>query len=325
MPDISSEQTNKNKRLGRGLGSLFGENMKSPGVELSTTSSAATPAPAATPKSGPAAEVPPQARIWTVGIDKLKPSPYQPRSQFDKASLEELAQSIKTSGILQPIVVRKSGASAFEIVAGERRWRAAQIAGMHDVPVIVKDFDDRQTLELALIENIQRQDLNPVEEAEAYQRLADEFNLTQQQIAEKVGRDRATVANAIRLLQLPMEVREMIGRQELSVGHAKVLLSIADPKDQKKWAQKVFKDGLSVRHLEKILKKGDGKEPVEPTEAGKVAGRLVEALREELQKELGTKVAIDYADGKGKLSIHFYSDDQLNNLTERIREGCRKS
>lgn len=348
MPEITNDQSNKNKRLGRGLNSLFGENTANSSLlDSKPSAAAAQPPPGATANPQPTSEPKPvprhrssdqtmvqmpeapapvatEGRVWNIAIDKMKPSPFQPRSTFEKIHLEELSQSIKSSGILQPIVARKVG-QAFEIVAGERRWRAAQLAGLHEVPVIIKDFNDRQTLELALIENIQRQDLNPMEEAEAYQRLGQEFQLTQQQIAEKVGKERATVANAIRLLQLPVEVRDLISGNQLSVGHAKVLLTINDPLEQKKWANLVVKDNIAVRKLEKLLKKDktdDAKEALSLNDS--VAGRLVSGLSEELQKILGTKVTIDYAEAKGKLSIHFYSDEQLTNLVERIREGCQK-
>lgn len=330
MPEITNEPTNKNKRLGRGLNSLFGENTANSSILESkpATGAVASPRPtieAKAPIQMPEAPAPmaTEGRVWNIAIDKLKPSPFQPRNTFEKPQLEELSQSIRSSGILQPIVARKVG-QGFEIVAGERRWRAAQLAGLHEVPVIIKDFNDRQTLELALIENIQRQDLNPMEEAEAYQRLGQEFQLTQQQIAEKVGKERATVANAIRLLQLPLEVRDLISGNQLSVGHAKVLLSMPDPLEQKKWANLIVKDAIPVRKLEKMLKKASSEDKNALTLEENVTGRLISGLSEELQKILGTKVSIDYADSKGKLSIHFYSDEQLTNLVERIREGCQK-
>ncbi len=272
----------------------------------------------------PAPVTPPEARVWQVAVDKLKPSTYQPRTVFQKDKLEELAQSIRNSGILQPIVARKLQNGSFEIIAGERRWRAAQLAGLHEVPVILKTLGDRETLEIAIVENIQREDLNPMEEADAYQRLAHEFNLTQQQVAEKVGKDRATVANAIRLLQLPYEVREMVSRNEISQGHAKVLLALPNATDQNKWARKVRDESLSVRKLEKALqevlvprqKESDIAKPG-------VNQKLITNLSEELQKLLGTKVNIDYSNSKGKISIHFYSDDELNQIVERMREHVR--
>lgn len=349
MPDIRNENNNKKKvsGLGRGLGSLLGENTN-PGLNMDRPKPAnplgspmasalqgLTVQPAGssvkeTPQVAPVQAtptVPPEARIWKVGVDKLRPSPFQPRNHFEKEKLEELSISIKNSGIIQPIVVRKSGPNGYEIIAGERRWRAAQLAGLHEVPVVLKELGDRETLELAIIENIQREDLNPMEEAEAYQRLGQEFQLTQQQVAEKVGRERATVANAIRLLQLPFAVREMIARKELSVGHAKILLSVDDGDLQKRLALQVQKEGLTVRKLEKLIKK-DGTEEVKDEKSlhqEAVSQRLIGGLTEELQKLLGTKVSIDYSEGKGKLSIQFYTDDQLTSVIDRIRAGCQKS
>lgn len=329
MSEVIKDTTNKKKSLGRGIGSLIGGDhhgaiLNSTTVPSSQIGAATAQAPArtATP-AGPSAVVIPQApeipvgqRIWTVAVDKMKPSPYQPRTQFDRTKLEELATSIKGSGILQPIVVRKSKPEgSYEIVAGERRWRAAQIAGLHEVPVIVKDFDDKQTLELALIENVQREDLNPMEEAEAYQRLASEFSLTQQQVAEKVGRDRATVANALRLLALPTEVQDLVREQRISAGHAKVLLGIQDPSKIKSLARRVEGQGLSVRALERMLKEPTSTAP----EAGpSLATRLAKDLEEKIQKSLGTRVNIEYNTGKGKLSVFFYSDEELNSLSEKL-------
>ncbi|MBX3019235.1 MAG: ParB/RepB/Spo0J family partition protein [Bdellovibrionaceae bacterium] len=340
MPDIINDNSNKKKALGRGIGSLLGGNSSSglmgnsiekpvqrpaQPTPAAGASVAAAPAPVAAPAPQP--QIPAEARIWKVGIDKLKPSPFQPRTQFEKEKLEELSESIKTSGIIQPIVVRKTGTAGFEIIAGERRWRAAQLAGLHEVPVIMKDMGDRETLEMAIIENIQREDLNPMEEAEAYQRLAHEFELTQQQVAEKVGRERASVTNAIRLLQLPRDVRELIATKELSVGHAKVLLSLPESEEQSKWAQSVLKEGLTVRKLEKMLKKDQTEEPKSATDTAKesVTGRLIQGLSEELQKLLGTKVTIDYHEGKGRVAIQYYTDEQLTSVVDRIRVGCQKS
>ena len=316
MSDLTSDSSNKKKALGRGLGSLLGG---TPLHQNSAPTLAAAPAQAA---------IPADARVWQIAIDKLRPSPFQPRGVFEKPKLEELAQSIKTSGIFQPIVARRLPNGAFEIIAGERRWRAAQIAGLHEVPVILKNLGDRETLEVALIENIQREDLNPLEEAEAYQRLSKEFNLTQQQVAEKVGKDRATVANAIRLLQLPVEVQDMLSRQELSVGHAKVLLALPAAIDQIKWAKKVRDEQLTVRKLEKVVQgalipASDKSEAMSPDSS--VTQRLISGLSDEVQKLFGTKVTIDYSHSKGKISVHFYSDEELSQIIEKMREGCQKS
>ncbi|MFN7728896.1 MAG: ParB/RepB/Spo0J family partition protein [Bdellovibrio sp.] len=318
MSELSNDSSNKKKSLGRGLGSLLG----SPTQANQALERPPTPDPAER-AAGP--QVSPEARIWQVAVDKLRPSAYQPRGVFEKDKLQELAQSIRVSGILQPIVARKLTNGSFEIIAGERRWRAAQLAGLHDVPVILKTLGDRETLEMALVENIQREDLNPLEEADAYQRLAQEFNLTQQQVAEKVGKDRATVANSIRLLQLPEVVREMLNRQEISVGHAKVLLSMTNASDMSKWAKKAVAESLTVRKLEKAVQETLApQKKATPGLDTNVTERLISGLSDELQKLLGTKVNIDYQNSKGKILIHFYSDDELSQLIDRMREGCRK-
>jgi ParB family chromosome partitioning protein len=331
MPDMHNDSSNKKKALGRGIGSLLGGSSNSSLMENSIEKPSQRPpltGMSSTPSApGPAPVLPPEARIWKMAIEKLKASPFQPRTTFEKAKLEELSNSIKNSGIIQPIVARKTASGGYEIIAGERRWRAAQLAGLTEVPVVLKEMGDRETLEMAIIENIQREDLNPMEEAEAYQRLAQEFELTQAQVAEKVGRERASVTNAIRLLQLPLEVRDLIATQELSVGHAKVLLSLPNAYDQKKWAQSVLKEALTVRKLEKLLKKDKtGEDKDESTNGGgSVRGRVVAGLSEELQKLLGTKVSIEYNEGKGRLAIHYYTDEQLTSVVERIRVGCQKS
>lgn len=326
MSNLIHDSSNKKKPLGRGLGSLLGDKPTSGMQAGQVTQTSASLSNQVTQSAQ--MQVPPESRVWNIGIDKLRPSAYQPRNHFEKSKLEELAQSIKANGILQPIAARKLQNGSFEIIAGERRWRAAQIAGLHDVPVILKNYTDRETLELAIIENIQREDLNPIEEAEGYQRLASEFSLTQQQVAEKVGKDRATVANALRLLALPPEIREMLVRSEVSVGHSKVLLALPNMQDQIRWARKVRDENLSVRKLEKEVQQilvPDLKKNKTNAMTGNVTDKLVAGLSDELQKILGTKVSIDYAQSKGKISIHFYSDEELSELVEKLREGCRKS
>ncbi|HEX7674460.1 MAG TPA: ParB/RepB/Spo0J family partition protein [Bdellovibrio sp.] len=332
MSDFAVESSNKKKGLGRGLGSLLGGPAPSdiPARPASTTAPAgatAASAPVTAPTSAPqpvAPPVDPESKIWKVAIDKLSSGQYQPRRTFEKEPLLELAQSIKENGILQPIVARRTTSGKLEIVAGERRWRASQLAGLHEVPVILKSFTDKEALELAIVENIQREDLNAIEEAEGYSRLITEFKLSQQQVAEKVGRDRATVANAVRLLSLPAEVKEMISKNELSVGHAKVLLSLPDQKKQTELAKKVIKEKVAVRKLEKMVQaivKGNVEEEAPASFDSNVTQRLIDGLGEELQKIMGTKVNIDYSNSKGKISIHFYSDDELTNLVDRLKEG----
>jgi len=332
MSDFAVESSNKKKGLGRGLGSLLGgpapAEIPTPKAPSQNTSINNVPASTSAPAAATTVAAPPvdpESKIWKVAIDKLSPGQYQPRRQFDKEPLQELAQSIKENGILQPVVARRTSSGKLEIVAGERRWRAAQLAGLHEVPVILRNFNDKEALELAIVENVQREDLNPIEEAEGYSRLITEFKLSQQQVAEKVGKDRATVANAVRLLSLPVEVKEMISANELSVGHAKVLLGLPEPKKQIEFAKKVINEKIAVRKLEKmvqaVVKGADETEEAVSGFDSNVTQRLISGLSEELQKMLGTKVTIDYSNSKGKISIHFYSDDELTNLVDRLKEG----
>lgn len=332
MSDLTQDSSNKNKRgLGRGLGSLLGQPVahEAPAAPVKevpkATEQKATITPAIPPEVVATSETP-GSKVWMLAIDKLKSGAYQPRKQFDKQPLEELSQSIKENGILQPIVVRKLENNGFEIVAGERRWRAAQLAGMHEVPVIIRNYENKKALELAIVENVQREDLNAIEEAQAYHRLANEFALSHQQIAEKVGKDRATVSNAIRLLSLSAAVREMIAQGEISAGHAKVLLSLADTQKQGELAKLVKAEGLSVRALEKLVAKA-GKETDETAATDikdEARAKSAESLAAELQKMLSTKITIDYKGGKGTLKMAFYSDEELNNLADVIKAGCEK-
>jgi len=270
--------------------------------------------------------VPANMRIWEIAIEKIVANKDQPRKVFEKEPLMSLAASIKEKGIIQPITVRKLANGNFEIVAGERRWRAAQSAGMSQVPVIIKQSDNQQALEVALIENIQRQDLNPVEEAEAYFNLIKKYRLTQQQLADRLGKERVTIANVLRLLNLSTDVRKMISENQISLGHAKVLLRVTDPKRQKSLANKAKNLQLSVRSLEKLVNKDIKQEKLESSldqqEIYKLS--LVEALQAEMQKLLGSKVEIDYRSGKGKMSIAFYSDDELNQMVDKFRAACTK-
>lgn len=275
--------------------------------------------------------IPETARIWTVSIEKLVPNTQQPRQVFEDVPLKELAASIKEKGILQPITARRKSESEFEIIAGERRWRAAQLAGLREVPIILKEASEQDSLELAILENIQRADLNPVEEAEAYDHLMKTYSLTQVQVADRLGKERSTVANALRLLVLPPEVKLMIGGGGLTAGHAKVLLGLESMADQIALAKEVLRDKLSVRALEKKVteKKSQMASGASAIRTGEsmgidVSAKLVEALAGELQKLIGTRVVIDYADRRGKLSVYFHSDEQLTEIVERMRKGWAK-
>ena len=332
---MSEIQPNAKKptRLGRGLGSLLGS-----ASELDSMSApAATPAPQApraattsvpvidSPRLTPIAE---EAQIWTIPVDRLTPNTQQPRQIFGADALRDLTASIKEKGILQPIVARRLSERQFEIIAGERRWRAAQAAGLHEVPVILKKVSEQDSLEYAIIENIQRENLNPMEEAEAFEHLMHEYSLTQQEVADKLGKERPSVANTLRLLGLAPEVKALVRNNELSAGHAKVLLAVDGAENQIEVARQVVKERLSVRATEKLVATAKAVRRATAKGAGSlnldVPQRLVEGLSTELQKLLGTKVSIDYADSKGKLSIHFYSDDQLTQVVEKLRGAWEK-
>ena len=280
----------------------------------------------------PDAPEPVRQGVMEIDIDRLAPNEDQPRLQMDDARLDELAQSIKANGIIQPILVRKAG-DGYRIIAGERRWRAAQRAGLLKVPVVVRDVPEgshKQLLELALIENIQREDLNPVEEAVAYQRLADEFQLTQEQIATAVGKDRSSVANYLRLLKLPEEVRADLGSGALSMGHARALLALPDAAAQRHAAREVISRGLSVRDTELLVKKlGAQTRPGHGTEnknqepgPGSVDQRDVHtrAAEDRMQFALGTKVRVARKGQGGTIEIEFASEAELNRIYEFITE-----
>jgi ParB family transcriptional regulator, chromosome partitioning protein len=331
--EINKDLTNK-KRLGRGLGSLLGSATSEATNSIDDSSGfIATPTKALQNTNADARKIaPPQEdsagnenRVWNVAIDKLVPGIYQPRKNFNKESLTELSSSIKENGIIQPITVRKRKEGGFEIIAGERRWRAAQMAGLHEVPAIIKNISDRDALQIALIENIQREDLDPIEEAESYQRLIEEFSLSQQEAAEKVGKERSSVANALRLLGLPIEVRDMLTQKMISVGHAKAILSLSDKAKQINFAKRAIDKGMSVRTLENEIKSYQNLAVKTNREAAglnvDLAGKLAQELADQLQKALGTKVEINYRSGKGSVQVHFYSDDQLTQIYEKLKKN----
>jgi ParB family chromosome partitioning protein len=251
-----------------------------------------------------------------VDIDLLRPNRAQPRGAIDDGRIEELARSIKSNGVIQPIVVRRAD-KGYEIIAGERRWRASQRAGLLKVPVIVRDVPDDRLLAMALIENIQREDLNPIEEAQAYRRLADDYNLTQDQIAESVGKDRSSVANFMRLLKLPREIRENLGAGAISMGHARALLSLADESEQLRVSREVVSRNLSVRETESIVKK-----TVEPEKPPEVPQKDVHtrAAEEKLRFALGTRVRIVRKGKRGRIEVDFNSEEELHRLYEQLTE-----
>lgn len=261
-----------------------------------------------------------------VAIEEVHPNRFQPRKTFDDVSLDELAASIEEHGLMQPVLVRRrAGASGYEIIAGERRWRASQRAGRKRIEVIVKDLTEADVFEWALIENIQREDLNPIEEAEAYRRLLDANDLTQEQLAKKVSKDRSTVANALRLLKLPDDVRRQVIAGAISMGHARALLSLDDPEAMVKMGREIVKKGLSVREVERAVRamKKAATETVEaPPDpfAGLPGGRpAVERTTDELRRRLGTKVRIVPKGRKGKIEIDFANVDELDRLIDLLR------
>ncbi len=321
--EISPLRKMPKKGLGRGLGSLLGEANSLESAERATTISSAPVV-----SKAPAVDAKPTAdknRIWNIAIEKIAPNREQPRRTFDQGHLIDLANSIKEKGIMLPIVVRLVGESKYEIVAGERRWRAAQIAGLHDVPVIIRTAENQEALELALIENIQRQNLNPIEEAEAYQRLAEKYSLTQQAIADKVGKDRATIANLMRLVGLPNEVKLFLKSGELQLGQAKLLLSVPDKEKQIQLAKKVVQLRLSVRATEKLIANATAERSSDllEIETNDSHAREARMLAAELQKIVGTKVEIDIHNEKSKVSFQFYSVRELNQFVDKLRKSTR--
>ncbi len=270
----------------------------------------------------PDSATPPQPREATteVDLDLLAPNPFQPRLNFDEERLEQLAASIRSNGVIQPILVRKRD-RRYEIIAGERRWRAAQRAGLLKVPVVVRDVPDDKLLEVALIENIQREDLNPIDEAVAYRRLIDEFNLTQESLAAAVGKERSTIANTLRLLRLPDAAREMVISGALSMGHARALLAIEDHDRLTSTARSLIAKGLSVRQTETLVKRliappppGADKAPDPPAD---VHTRQAE---EKLRFSLGTRVRIRRQGKGGRIEIEYTSEDELQRLYEQLTD-----
>jgi len=297
--------------LGRGLGALIREpepkESVAPEKPASTTSQGAAVAPARESiSSGP----------QQIDIDLIEPSPYQPRTRFREEALDELARSIKSSGIIQPLVVRPVG-NRFQLIAGERRWRAAQRAGLGKVTAIIRQVPDELALEMTLVENIQREDLNPIEAARAFERLMDEFELTQDVVAERTGKDRTTVANAVRLLKLEPPIQEWIEEGKLSAGHGRALLAVLDPQLRMRYAQRASRGGLTVRQIEKLAaRRARGQRPA--TEVQMDAN--IRAAIEDLQRHLGTKVVLHQKTKvrPGQLIFEYDDDAQLMGLYDRL-------
>lgn len=259
-----------------------------------------------------------QGEIY-VKISKIEPNRSQPRKNFDEEQLQQLADSMKRYGVLQPLLVQKRE-NGFEIIAGERRWRAAKMADLKEVPVVVREYDPQQTMEIALIENVQREDLNPIEEAMAYQQLIQEFNLKQEEIAERVSKSRTTITNSLRLLNLAKEVQQMLVENRLSSGHARALLSLEDPKQQVELAHKIEQNKMSVREVEKAVKLvGKEKKPKKEKPVDEALELVFQDLEERMKTVMGTKVNISRKDkSKGKIEIEYYSESELERIVELI-------
>ena len=307
------------KALGRGLDSLISGGvvrsvaLDAPHVEVAIRpfGSAVDVVPIPNASSEPAAG----NGIRQLDINSIDRSRFQPRSEFDPEQLRELSESIKQRGVVQPLLVRPLPNGRHELIAGERRWRAAREAGLTVIPALVRDASDQEALEIALIENLQREDLNPIEEARAYEQLATQFKLTQEQIAVKVGRSRAAVANSMRLLGLPSEVLSWIADDRLSVGHAKAILGLTIAEEQRLVAERVLKRNLTVRETEKLVEQLKGNAKVRARAMGQAAKPIhVLAIEEKLQQKLGTHVSVFHGKKKGRIEIEYYGNDDLARL-----------
>jgi ParB family chromosome partitioning protein len=263
--------------------------------------------------------------VRQIDLDQIRPNRDQPRKNFDEAALEELAESLKSQGVIQPVIVRPAENGQYELIVGERRWRAAQRAGLLKIPALIRDTGDKEMLELALIENIQREELNPLETALAFQSLIDDLGLTQQQVADRVGKQRSTVANLLRVLVLHPKVQERVRTGELSLGHAKVLASVSSPRLQIDLAERIVRGAISVRQAEGLTKRVQGGEVSEATPRSQPPrDPNVVAAEEALQRALATKVRIlQNEKGRGRIEIHFHSGEELQRVYEAVLPSAR--
>lgn len=279
------------KKLGRGLGELLGDALDDTG------------------------------RVMDISIDEISPNPWQPRRDFDEESLHALASSIRENGLIQPVVVRKKKDGTYELAAGERRWRAAKMAGLIVIPAISKEYDDRSMAEMALVENLQRKDLNPVDEGMAYRKLMDEYGLTQEGISKKVGKSRPYVANMVRLLDLPEEVKDFLSKGQLTAGQARPLLGLESDAEKVQLARRIVKEGLSARKVEDIIR--EGKEPKKKEDPP--AAAFMKAVEEKLGLSVGSKVRIRIGKGKnahkGTISISFSNDEEFQRIADILNQN----
>ncbi len=255
--------------------------------------------------------------VLNVEIDKIKPNKYQPRQKFDEQKIKELSDSIKEKGVIQPILIRSVG-DKYEIIAGERRWRAVKELGLKEIPSIVREVIDRDMFEISLIENIQREELNPLEEAEAYRQLIEDFGLTQEEMSKRIGKDRSSIANTLRLLKLPEEIKQYMVEGLISAGHARTVLSLETPKKQDYLVKRIMKHHLTVRQAEDIVKKVKGKGLKERKEKGKNIELL--QIEQDLQRIFATQVKIAYRGGKGKIEINYYSEEDFDRIVGILKK-----
>ena len=290
----------KNRGLGKGLEALF-SNSEIDTQEISVTKK----------------EESEEKGISFININEIKPNQNQPRKSFNEEKLEELAASIIENGLIQPVILRKAD-KGYEIVAGERRWRACRKAGLKEIPCIIREFTDEQNMLIAIIENMQREDLNPVEEAEGLNQMIVNFGMTQEQVSKSVGKSRPYITNALRLLKLPSEIREMLLANQLSAGHAKAIAGLSDTEKQIQLAEYAIKEGLSVREIEKIIKEENApKKKISRKKAEKSAD--VKKVEDDLKQIMGTKVNLNQSGKKGKIEIEYYSRDELERLIELLK------
>lgn len=294
--------------LGRGLSALLSGNTSADAELLSPKK--------ASPSTKASSNLAPISFAVEVAMDQIQPCSFQPRKAFDEDSLKDLATSIRSQGIVQPLIVRPRG-DAFELIAGERRWRAAQLAGLVKVPVLIRNVSNREGLELALVENLQRENLNPIEEALGYQQLMDQFELRQDEVAKKVGKNRASITNALRLLKLPASVQSLLKKRQISVGHAKVILSISGDARRSSIADRVVKAHLSVRETEALINKTLQKQRhLSPKARVRDANLL--RIEERIRQRFRTKVSLKYNRGKGSVEMQFFTDEDFERLIELL-------
>jgi len=303
---MNSANDKQRKALGKGLSALLPGRNQQPAAAVASVAAPAIAVSATKP--------------GTLPLNLIQPNPMQPRTVFNSEGLQELAESIRANGIIQPLIVRQLG-DGYQIVAGERRWRAARLAELQEVPVVVQDVADRSMLELALIENIQREDLNPIETAHAFERLGRELGLSQEEIGRRIGKDRTSIANIVRLLRLPKEVQLLVAERRVSMGHARALLGLATADEQIQLAEKVVALGLSVRQVEAQVQEltSDRDKPAQGSRKEPTQDPNVRAAAEELERALGTRVRIiELSDQRGRIEIEYYSQADLDRLYQQI-------